>query len=313
MRSPLAGAGLLRAAVLGLAVLAMTPAAWSQTAGLPSELISSKTALTDAQKGTLAKFVEKTATAVSTGQPAEVVFTRNELVNLCKNKMVSEIFRRELSVGLVKAFAPLTKSTDTFRATNAFIIAGFLRTPEALDFLVDNVDPASQADAGLRMVAAAQLPSAAPDSNLSPPQIDAVSKRLAGFAKAETNWMAIASEVTTIGEMLRTKMPAAQAISVAEAQASIINSLTERLASGKSPELCQALQRSLLEVRDQASSIPAAVQGKLLQSIQPSLETITKMGSDQPDWAKASPALQTSFDSVKNTTKVLQRLGAGNV
>lgn len=306
MRRPTAGASLILAASLFLGAPCT-----AQVSGLPSDLISAKTTLTQEQQSRLANYVDRVSGVFAKGTPSEVVAVRNEIVDLCRNLVASEIFRRELSVLLVKSFQPLTKSKETFRSTNAFLTAQFLRSAESLDFLVDNVDPEAQPDAGLRTSAAAQLPRAGTTSNLTPPQVDALAKRLVAAARIETGWMTIASETEAVGELLGMKLPAAQAAAVADAQASIINSITERVQDGSATQLIQALQRSLLVVRNQLTNAPAepARGQRLLAGIAPSLSTIDRWTKTPPPGVASNPQYKAAFDSVIATASLLKRVG----
>jgi hypothetical protein len=302
MRRTAPAFGLVLAAALTLGALAAP-----QVAGLPTELVTAKEPLTADQQSRLNEYVTRMGNMFAIGNPSEVVSARNELVDLCRSSIASEIFRRDLAAALVKAFEPLTKSPETFRATNAFLVAQFLRSSDAIDFLVANIDPETQPDAGLRATAAQQLPRAGPNANLSPPQIDALSKKLAAAARKETSWRAIAAEIDAVGELLRMKLPSAQAEAVAEAQASMINSVTERFENQK--ELVSALQRGLLVVRNQLTSVTEPGRGKLLKGISPSLTQITQMPKANVDAFKADPLQDAAFKNVVITAELLQQVG----
>lgn len=296
--------------------LAIAVASWAaspclaQGASLPKDLLEAKTSLTSSQRQTLSEFAAGVGKVFAQGDPAAVVSARNELIETCRNINASDIFRRDLSVELVKQFEPLTKSTETFRATNAFLVTQFLRTQEALDFLLDNIEPSTQPDAGLRAAAAAQLPKLAPRVNLVPAQVDALAKRLANSARTETNWMAVASEIEAVSELLATRLPSAQADSVAAAQASIINSVTERIQAGGAPELLRALQRGLLVVRNQLT-VPQVPGRQLLDGIAPSLLAIEKMKQKPLPQIAENPQLEAAYNSVVVTAELLQKLAGG--
>lgn len=298
-------------APLALVAVCLAAAPCSAQSSLPKDLIETKTALTAAQKTALGEYADRIGKAFAEAPtPAEVVAARNELIDLCRNVNTSEVFRRDLAVAMVKRFEPLCKSPETFRATNAFIAAQFLRTPEAVDFLVDNLDPASQPDAVLRATAAAQLPKSIAQSGLVPAQAELLAKRIAKAAQEETNWMAIAGEIAGIGELLALRLPPAQAEGVTAAQVSIVNSLTERVQADKSPELVRALQRGLLAVRDQLTAQQQTSGRRLLDGINPSLVSIDRMKKEPPSQLRQDPQLNAAFKSVVNTADLLQKLNA---
>jgi hypothetical protein len=295
-------------AALALAAACTVALPCGAQSSLPKDLIETKSALTGAQKAQLGEYADRLGKAFAEGTPAEVVAARNELIDVCRNVNTSEVFRRDLAVAMIRRFEPITKSQDTFRPTNAFIAAQFLRTPEAVDFLVDNVDPSTQPDALLRASAASQLPKSIAQAGLIPAQAELLAKRIAKAAQEETNWMAIAGEIAGIGELLALRLPPAQADSVTAAQASIVNSLTERVQAGQSPELVRALQRGLLAVRDQLTAQQQTSGRRLLDGISPSLVSIDRMKREPPSQLRQDPGLDAAFRSVVNTADLLQKL-----
>lgn len=294
--------------LLGVVVLATTvwmsaPCA-AQVGGVPSEILSAKQALTAEQKKTLAAAVDDVADRFAQGDLGTVVESRNRLIELVKNPLAGEVFRREFAVILVQRFRPLTKEKQAFRATNAFIVARFLGTSDAIDFLLENIDPESQPDVALRISAAAQLPKAIAAAPLSPPQLDAQAKKIAKAARTETNWMVISHELDAVGDMLRPKtLPTAQAEAIAQSESGIINDLADRTLKGGSPELVLALQRALLVVRNQ---VDVPVSARVLDAIAPSLERITAAKESMPAEFAARPELASAFKGVVNTAEVLQ-------
>jgi len=297
------------AALVLAAALAFVAPCSAQSGGLSKDIVETRVALTSAQQSALGEYADRIGKVFTEGDPAEVVGARNEVIDLCRNVNASEIFRRDLGVALVKRFATLAKSTETFRPTNAFIVAQFLRTPDALDFLLDNVDPATQPDASLRASAASHLAKVAPHCGLVPAQTDAVAKRLANIASQETNWMAVTGEIEAVGEMLASKLPPAQAESVAASMANILNNVTQRVQSGEHPDLVRALQRGLLVVRNQLTT-PQSPGKKLLQGIGPSLTAIDGMERKPPEQIAQNAQLDAAFKNVVITADLLQRLSS---
>lgn len=294
--------------LLGVVVLATTiwvsaPCA-AQVGGVPSEILSAKQPLTSDQQKTLAAAVDEMADRFADGDLGSVVDNRNRLIELAKNPLAGAIFRREFALLLVKRFEPLTKNKQAFRATNAFIVARFLGTSEAIDFLQENADSDNQPDVALRIAAASQLTKAIAAAPLSPPQLDAQAKKLVKAARAETNWMAISHELEAVSDMLRLKtLPAAQAEAIALSEAAIINDLADRCLKGGNPELIQALQRALLVVRNQ---VDVPVSSRVLDAIAPSLERIAAQKDAVPTEISSRPELAAAFKGVINTAEVLQ-------
>lgn len=294
---------------LAAALLVAAAPCGAQSTALSKDLLETRSSLTAPQQAAVAQYADRIAVIFAEGDAGNVVDARNELIDLCRNVNVSDIFRSALARVLITKFEPLARSPQTFRATNAFLVAQFLRAPEALDFLLDNIDSTRQPDAGLRAAAAAQLPKTAPNVGLVPAQIDAVAKRLATAARTETNWVAIASEVETVSELFTTRLPPAQAESVAASQAAIVNNLTERVQAGTEPELVRALQRALIIVRNQLTA-PQSPGKRLLDGIAPSLAAIERIKNAPPAQVKSNPQLDAAFRNVVITAELLQKLSA---
>jgi hypothetical protein len=154
------------------------------------------------------------------------------------------------------------------------------------------------------------LPKAVAEAPLSGPQFDAIAKRLAATCRKETDWIVAAHEVDAMVQMLREDgLPTAQADAIAGTLAGTINDLSSRVTDGSQPQLVNALQRALLAVRNQLSGIAASARTKLLASIAPSLEGLTKMKGAPPKGI-AEAQLDTTFQAVVNTAGLLQKVRA---
>lgn len=296
--------------------LVVSAAAWSarsaaaQANTLPVDIVAAKQALTAEQRKTVAQFVEKQAQQFADADPAEVVQIRNDFLAVLKKPTTAVGFRHDYGVEFVKGFKKFTEGDDSLRATNAFIMARFLATAESVDFLQDSLDPDTQKNIAVRISAAAQMPEAVSKAPLSGPQFDAIAKRLAATCRKETDWIVAAHEVDAMVQMLREDgLPTAQADAIAGTLAGAINDLSSRVTDGSQPQLVHALQRALLAVRNQLSGIAASARTKLLASIAPSLEGLTKMKGAPPKGI-AEAHLETTFQAVVNTAGLLQKVRA---
>jgi hypothetical protein len=256
------------------------------------------------------EFVTKLAERFAEADPAGVVAIRTKLVDQIRQTTVSPNFRRDFGIAFVKGFAKFAEGTDSMRATNAFILARFIATAESIDFLLDNLDPDNQPEVAIRIAASAQLPKALDAAPLSPPQFDAITKRIAAVVKKERDWVVAAHEVEAITQMLREEaLTPPQAEAIAMSLAATINDLQSRVAAGSDPQLINSLQRALLAVRNQLSGIASSARTKLLTAIAPSLDSLVKMKSTPP--AGISEAkLDLTFKAVVNTAGLLQKVTA---
>ena len=227
--------------------------------------------------------------------------------------MCSSDLRRELSRPLVKRFEALSKPASAYQATNAFLVSRFLGTAEAVEFLLDNMDKDSQPDQALRIAAAAQLPKALAPAQLSGAQLEALAKRVVAAAKDEPSWVVLAHDAEAIGEMLRQKgIAAAQLDSIAQSEGAVINDIADRFLKGGSPDLVQALHRTLLLARNQTSNMPASARTKLMGAIGGNLAKVAALKSAPPAEVTARKDLGPSFVGATNAAEVLLKVGAGN-
>lgn len=302
---------------LGTALIAAT--LWTaapcvaQVGGIPADVVSAKKALSTDQRKKMDDAIEPLLKQMEDGAPADVVQARNELIDIARYPLVGESFRRELSGTLVKRFQALAKPATAYQATNAFLVARFVGTAEAVDFLLDNMDKDTQPDQALRIAAAAQLPKALAPAQLSGAQLEALAKRVVAAAKDEPSWVVLAHDADVIGEMLRQKgIAAAQVDSIAQSEGAVINDIADRFLKGGSPELVQALHRTLLLARNQSSNMPASARTKLMNAISANLTKVAALKSAPPADVAARKDLGPSFVGATNAAEVLLKVGAGN-
>jgi uncharacterized protein (DUF2267 family) len=296
--------------------LVAAAAAWNaqqaaaQSSGLPVEIVAAQKALTADQRKTVAQFVEKQAQAFADADAAGVIQVRNDFIAILKKPTTAIAFRREYGLEFIKSFKKFAEGDDALRATNAFIMARFLATAESVDFLQDNLDPDGQKNIAIRISAAAQMPKAVAEAPLSGPQFDAIAKRLATACRRESDWIVAAHEVDAVVQILREDgLPTAQADSIAATLAGAINDLASRVTDGSQPQMVNALQRALLAVRNQLSGIASSARTKLLASIAPSLDTLSKLKGAPPKGI-AEAQLESTFQAVVNTAGLLQKVRA---
>lgn len=296
----------LVAALLASAMLSAPAAAQA----ISNEIVSAKSALTADQRKAVTADLDARAAKFADADPAEVVAMRNEMVGLLRNPITGIPFRREFGAEFARSFQRFADSKDAMRAANAFIVARYVKTEKGVDFIVDNLDADSQADASIRIAASSQLPKAIDEAPLSPPQLDALAKRVATIGRKETDWVVASHEVDAITEMLRTEqLPAAQSDAIAMSLAGTINDLAARTLDGSQPQLVNALQRALLAVRNQLSNVAASSRGKLLAAITPTLDKLSAMKGKAPE-ALSGGDLADTFDAVVNTCGLLKKVRA---
>jgi hypothetical protein len=285
----------------------------AQVAGIPADVVSSKKPLSADQLKKMADVVEPLLKQIEGGESADVVQARNDLIDIARYPLISEPFRREFSALLVKRFEPLAKPATAYQATNSFLVARFIGTAEAIDFLLDNADKDSQPDQALRVAASTQLPKALAPAQLSGAQLEALAKRVVASAKDESSWIVLAHLADTVGEMLRQKgVAAAQVDSIAQSEGALLNDIAEHFLKGGSPDLVQALHRGLLLARNQSSNLPASARAKLMNAISANLAKVAALKTAPPSEVSARADLGSSFVGATNAAEVLLKVGTGN-
>jgi hypothetical protein len=295
------------ATICALSALLCGVSAGAQTPPGP-EVLEAQPTLSDAQRGQVEAYMDAMAERFASSEPGAMAAVRKDLDGLMKNLNAKPPFKRELGLAFVKSFSEHAAGTDGLRTMNVFIMARTVATADTVDFLIDNVDPNKQASVTMRIAAAAQLTKAIEGATLSPPQLDALAKRLAPIAARETDWVVVTHEVEAMAAMLRRQgLSGPQAEAIAASLATTVNDVATRVMSGKEPELVNALQRSLLVVRNQLTGVPGSARTKLLTSIAPSLDKLAAM-KDKAPGGLAKGSLKETFDAVVRTAGLLQRV-----
>jgi uncharacterized protein (DUF2267 family) len=294
-------------AVLIAAVLAFAGDAAGQgsVTPIPNDVQAATQALNDAQKKSVADYVDAQARAFAGADPAQAVEIRNAMCKLLKGTPMRDPCRREVGGQVVRAFRPFAKGTDPLRATNTFIIARHAPCTETAGFLLDNSDATIQSDVLLRVAASAQLPQALRDGQFAGPQAESNAKQIAAAMRAEKDWVVASHLAEALVEALRSKgLTAASADLIATTLSDSINDLAKRTLDGDQPDLVFALQRALLAVRNRTSEIAPSARAKLLNGTIGSINRLVAMKGKAPA-AFVNNERTGAFDSVTNTSEVL--------
>jgi hypothetical protein len=306
----------LNAARATLLLVACLAAPASAQVMLDPGIKSSTTALTPDQRQKVAELVDGQADRFADADAAGIATLRGQIAIFLKDPSTKDPCRREYASEFVRAFGRFVTEDGELRllrATNVFIIARFAPTADTLGLLLDNADPALQKDASIRTAAAAQLPFALRSGQFTGPQADAAAKRIAGIVKAEGDWVPAAHGCESIIEALRTKgLPPAQAESIAVILGGCVNDLAARTFDAANPgnaQLVNALQRTLLAIRNQTSEVSASARGKLFAAIGPTLDRVSSM-KGKPPAAFDGGMLGAAFESTTNTADLLKKVRA---
>ena len=287
--------------------LLLTQGAAAQTPPSPETLAAQPT-LSPAQKEEVQKYVEALEAKFASADSADMTAMRRELDRSMSNPNARPPYKRELGMTFVKVFAKHATDADGsgLRAANTFIMARSLATAETVDFLMDHADSVKESSTTLRISASSQLPKAVEGATLSAPQLDVLGKRLAQIVAREKDWVVAAHCCETIVTMLRRQgLSGPQAEPLATSLASAVNSLAERTLSGSDPAMVDALQRTLLMIRNQLANVPTQARTALFAKIAPSLASLSKAKAPA---AVTAAGLGERFDATVKAAGLLQRV-----
>lgn len=292
--------------ILGCILAAPTAQALAQrTNDLPSRIVSASRSLDQGDLETVRSFASTWGDRIANGTPAEVNEARAELISVARSPSATPIFRRAYGEAVISELQSSISGDDTFRAINAMQAVRFLRTPDAVTVVLDHADPDREANLSKRLVAAGLLASAIVDAELNPAQLDGTTRRIASMAAAETEWMILLQSMEALDSIAR--LPNAPAASVALARRSQVSTLEGAVSRMKgSPELVEAVYRSLLELRNQLVRMSARERAEFARQFGPVFASAEQAVRSGLDTAPAS--MRPTFEKTAQQAEVLANL-----
>ena len=285
--------------------------ALGQATTLDRTIVASTGALNDGQKSAVSAFVGKHAEAIRTGTDARSVEdARGALTTPARDPAASPNFRKAYAVILITELSPVVKGSDLHRSLNAMQALRFSRTPEALDLIIERTAVASEPSAAKRIAAASLAGDAFEDLDASNAYYETAARRLRDAAVSETDWLALQQKLAAIGAAARRKdLPADNARNVRKAQAEAIASLAKGMkASAKADARMQAIQRTLVGLRNDLLVMQSADRSAVSKVLAPALSDLVASATAQWDAAHADATMAASYASVLNNCEVLLRL-----
>lgn len=272
---------------------------------LPSRIVAASQPLSGGDLGAVKAFAASWAGAIADGDPSDVNDARAELISIARSPSATPVFRRAYGDAVIDALQPVVTGTDTFRAINALQTIRFLGTPDAVAAILDHADPDREANASKRLVAAGLLAAAIEDAELNPAQLDGTTRRIASLAAAEAEWMILLQSMEALDTIARLRN--APDASVALARRSQVSTLEGAISRMKgSPELVEAVYRTLLELRNQLVRMSSNERGEFARQFGPvfaSAEQAARSGAET-----APPNIRPTFEKTAQQAGVLANL-----
>ena len=305
---PLAALALLTIPLLGGS---QASAQSNASPSLDRAIVASAASLTDAQKAAIQAFAstEVETIATSTDQAA-LDAARRALTDPPRDPAATAVFRRGYSTVLTPMLSPVAAGTDLRRSILAMQALRFLRSNEALDVLLNRASAATEKDATRRIVAAGLAADLALDADLSTIQIEALSKRLATCALAETDPFALQQQLEGFNAFLkRPGLTPDTAKNVRKAEFEAIAALAGSIAKNSAADArIASVYRALISVRNQWVEMPTAEKTAAAPQLARGLVDLLKASEKQWAGGHADTQMSTAYAGLCNSAEVLLRL-----
>ncbi len=281
------------------------------SASLDRAIVASSTTLTEAQKAAIQTFAagEVETIATSTDQAA-LDAARRTLTDPPRDPAATAVFRRGYSIVLTPLLSPIAAGSDLRRAILAMQVLRFLRSNEALDVLLNRASSAMEKDGTRRIVAAGLAADLAVDADLSTIQVEALAKRLAACALAETDPFALQQQLEGFNSFLkRPQLTPDTARNVRKAEFDSIVALASSIAKNSSADgRVASVYRALISVRNQWVEMPVAEKSAAAPQLARGLIDLLKASERQWTTGHASAHTSTAYAGMCNSAEVLLRL-----
>ncbi len=286
---------------------------------LPQDIISSRTAITPAQKERIEDFADKLTEVIreDAGNSSKSLKARDLLIQTTRLAGVTPVFLRTYSEIVISRISPIVFGDDAVKSENALRVVAFLQTPQAVGILVESLDPKRSEDTSRRLVAAGLLPIAiAPGSksNLDSASLTSTARNVALNARTESDWVVVLEELRGLNQIaLNSKLSDQNRADVRTVQFETYKAIADRIAGDDSPsDMIFALHRAMLGLRTQlinnstAADFDSKRVATLLESI---LTQIAKASVKQWTSLEKDPKHMDAYEaSLKIGTQLLSLL-----
>ena len=168
---------------------------------IPSELVSTGSPLGAAQRETLAKFIEHWIARMNSGEADQVADARNQLAQVPRTPGATAVFRSDYGRIVTEKLKPLLTSSNDLAATNAMTVLAALRTTEAIDALVSQIDLRVQPAQERRLTAASMLAKSVGSVEFSEAKAASTAREIAANVRSEASWIVVHQELEALAAL----------------------------------------------------------------------------------------------------------------
>lgn len=290
------------------------PALAQDTGGVPQAIVAATTPLSAEQRSTVASFVEQQAKLLKSGDPEKVRTARIELTALPGRPGASETFQREYAALVRPAMENIVAGTDEHQAVNALIVLRALRSPEAVEAILARLDPLAEKRLAIRIKAASVVGEAVAEAPLTPPQVDAATRKIVSAASSESDWVCVLHNFRALAAIAAMpKLPEPSATMALRGQSEILKAHVARMAKEKGPStMMDAVSRALLVVRDQFYTMPADRARQHRQRLAPTLVALNEVIVAQWSPAQGDARARRTYGAAISGAELLLKLSASS-
>lgn len=249
---------------------------------------------------------------IATGNPEEVKDTRRDLAGLLRKPEATPVFHRFFLEIAKPEVERLVATGDAYRATNALMVIRWVRTPEAMELVRLQCDPAKQPDVRMRAAAANLLPAMIEGGCVPANQVDVVSRRVSELVPVESDWVVASQEIAAIAalaSMAAEAKMASQASTIRGELVQAVASLVGRVAAGEDRSLAPACYRGLIAIRDNVVAMNPGEKAQLAATLLPMLQ---KVDSVPENPARASESAEIEWRGARKVAATLKALMAAS-
>lgn len=300
-----------------VAIVASDLRAQQDVGNIPQQVIASTRPLSQQQIDLIRAYVDRWTKPLLTGTPDEVMRARDELLRPVSGPAAatSAIFLRHYSDAALPELAKAVQGDEPLRAINAIIVVRALRTPEAVTFLLQRLDPRTEQRVPIRIRAASLVADTILESDLPPAQLDSAIREISNAAERETNWLALTHDIETLSRIVvKPELPEASLNLALNGQVRALAAAVDRVNKAQqADELMHGISRSLIIIRDQFSRMPVSQQRPFRLKLAPVLVSINKAAAAQWESANASETFRKSYGDAVSNAELLLKLADGAI
>ncbi len=280
----------------------MSRPAWSLQAApttVPAEIIGSRT-ISESQKSTLRTFAESWKKPMVEGTAEEISAARDILRKPLQSPGVTAVFRNEYGAILIEQMYSVIRSENIQSAVSAYAVLEAIRTPAAIDALLQQTDDRNQPDLAHRQAAAGRMTEAIRQVNLPEAKRSSLAREIASLVRQEKYWLVVQRELEALRELARADS------SLFGIQVGAMKDVIDRVdRRAEDAMLLGAVANLLREVIPQYIELPKAEQQTVNESMRQMLMAALQVCLKQWEKGHTEAGLRPVYTNVVQRAEVL--------